>query len=397
MTYLLLALGAMFVQQTFTTMSKMLVPVIAPAILTDLALDAAWIGVYVSLMAFVSVFIQMSCGSAINRFGAMRMCQVSLAGAAVGLAIVVPAQDAAAALPLFAVSTLMVGVVAAVSTPSSAQLLRRFSPPQYAPLVFSIKQTAVPAGLLLCGLAGPFLAGLWGWRGAVLVIAGACLALALLLQPLRDRFDTDRDPSQRIAIGDFFRTLKLVGAPGAIQPYAIASFAFNGLQSTFIAYFVVFLTIRLDYSLAAAGAVFATAMAVAVPARIVWGWVGSGLVAPPVLLALLGIGMFGGAVLLAMIGPGWSLPAVTAVAVLIAATGMSWQGLLLSESARLAPEGMVGGVTGGVLAFAQLGALTMPAGFSLLLVLTGGYATGFVAVGLPGLLLAVLLWRARAN
>ena len=52
---------------------------------------------------------------------------------------------------------------------------------------------------------------------------------------------------------------------------------------------------------------------------------------------------------------------------------MSWHGILLSETARLAPAGSAGAVTGGVLSFGQIGALLGPFSFSLLLRLTGGY------------------------
>ena len=48
-------------------------------------------------------------------------------------------------LPGFGASAIVGGGGTAVSTPTSSQLLSRVSPPRLAPLVFSIKQTAVPA------------------------------------------------------------------------------------------------------------------------------------------------------------------------------------------------------------------------------------------------------------
>jgi hypothetical protein len=47
--HLLLALGAMFLQQTFVALGRALPAVIAPAIITDLLIDPAWIGVYFGL------------------------------------------------------------------------------------------------------------------------------------------------------------------------------------------------------------------------------------------------------------------------------------------------------------------------------------------------------------
>ena len=75
MNPLLLALGAMFLQQTFVALGRALPAVIAPAIITDLALDAAWVGVYFGLTASASLIAQLGCGSFIVRYGALRMSQ----------------------------------------------------------------------------------------------------------------------------------------------------------------------------------------------------------------------------------------------------------------------------------------------------------------------------------
>jgi hypothetical protein len=82
----LLALGAMFFQQTFAALGRNLPPIIAPAILEDLQLDPAWIGVYVGLTAGAALLAQLSCGSFIVRYGALRTSQAALAMLAMGLA-----------------------------------------------------------------------------------------------------------------------------------------------------------------------------------------------------------------------------------------------------------------------------------------------------------------------
>jgi hypothetical protein len=81
------------------------------------------------------------CGSFIVRYGALRMSQVALVSLGGGIAVA-----AEGSLPGFAASAIIGGGGAALSTPTSSQLLNRVSPPSVAPLVFSINQTAVPAG-----------------------------------------------------------------------------------------------------------------------------------------------------------------------------------------------------------------------------------------------------------
>jgi MFS family permease len=385
---LLVVLSAMFLQQTFATIGRSLPPIIAPAILSDLALDPAWLGLYVSAAALSALLFQLGCGSFILRYGAMRMSQVALVllGAGMAIATVGPAV-------LFLVSGVIGGGAAAMSTPASSHLLGRYSPPRQAPLVFSIKQTAVPAGLLLAGLVGPWLTVATGWRGALLFAALACVAFAVMLEPLRAEFDADRLPTQVFRLSDFHTTILNVLGTTELRRLSFACFAFNGLQTVFTSYFVVALT-ELGHGLAAAGFVFSVAMVVAVPGRLFWGWLGSGRVDPAMVMCWLALGMAGGSAAMALLGAHWSLVLVGVIATVLSATVMSWHGVLLAEAARLAAPGQRGAATGGVLSFGQLGGLLLPLVYSGVLITTGSYGLGFAACGLPALVVGIVLLRA---
>ena len=391
MNHLLLALGAMFLQQTFVALGRALPAVIAPAIITDLRIDAAWIGIYFALTAAASLVAQLGCGSFIVRHGAMRMSQISLVMVAAGTAL------AALGTPLALVlSAIICGGGGAVSTPASSHLLSRVSSLRYLPMVFSIKQTAVPAGLLLAGLLGPQLTEWTGWRVTMLLSAAACAIFVLILQPLRRIFDTDRVPTRIFRLSDFKATLtSVLGTPG-LRALSFACLAFNGLQAVVTAYFVVYLT-TIGYTPVAAGFVFSVAVAVAVPGRILWGWLGSSYVTPRVMMAGLALGMAASVALLALCSAGWPTLLVGLIACVLSATALSWHGILLAETARAAPEGMRGGVTGGVLSFGQVGALALPLMYSGLLDFTGSYGIGFVVCGAPALLVGVQLLRRRAS
>src|SRR5436309_3941912 len=75
---MLIALGAMFVQQTFAAVGKTLPAVVAPLVITELHADPAWVGIYYGLAAVAALLGQMGCGSFIIRFGALRMSQAAL-------------------------------------------------------------------------------------------------------------------------------------------------------------------------------------------------------------------------------------------------------------------------------------------------------------------------------
>ena len=390
MNLLYLALGSMFVQQTFIALSRALPAVIAPAIIADLRVDATWVGIYFGLTAAASLVAQLGCGSFIVRHGAMRMSQVSLVMVAAGTAVMALGTP----LALF-LSAIICGSGGSISTPASSHLLSRVASPRYLPLVFSIKQTAVPAGLLLAGLLGPQLTEWKDWRFTMLLSAVACAAFVLVLQPLRVTFDDDRVPSRTFQLSDFSSTLNAVLATPGLRALSYACLAFNGLQATVTAYFVVYLT-TIGYTPVAAGFVFSVAVAVAVPGRIVWGWLGSTQVAPRTMMAGLALGMAASSAALALCGAGWPTLLVGLIACVLSATALSWHGILLAETARAAPDGMRGSVTGGVLSFGQVGALALPLLFSGLLDLTGSYGVGFVLCGVPALLVGVQLLRQRS-
>lgn len=377
----------MFLQQTFAALGRALPAVIAPAIIADLLIDSAWIGVYFSIAAGAALATQLGCGSFIVRYGALRMSQLALVLLALGMALATIGHPIALVL-----SAALSGGGAAISTPSSSHLLGRCSPPRYLPLIFSIKQTAVPAGLLLAGMLGPQITEWLNWRSTLALSALACLIFSFLLEPLRKTFDDDRDPTRKFHLSDFGNTLRAVIGTRELRNLSFACFAFNAVQTIFTVYFVVYLT-TMGYTLVAAGFVFSIAVAVAVPGRIIWGLLGSSYIHPRTMMAALAIGMAASMVLLSFCAEGWPTIVVGIIATFISATALSWHGVLLAETARAAPEGSRGGVTGGVLSFGQVGALAAPSIFSLLLGMTNNYGIGFIVCSLPALFVGVALLR----
>ncbi len=379
----------MTVQQSLATLGRSTVPLIAAAIVADLRVDPALVGIYLAIGSVAGFLTTIGCGGFILRYGALRMTQVGMAGLGLGLAVTI-----AGWLPLFALGAFVGGLGQALSTPSSSHLLGRLSPRHLAPLIFSIKQTGVPAGLMLAGVVAPALAVEAGWRMALLAIAGLCALTVVALQPLRERFDTDRNPGQPLSPADIRANVVSVLHDPALRTMCVAMFSFVGLQTLFTGFFVLYLVRGLGYDLERAGLVFAIAVAVAVPARIGWGWLAARLVKPATLLAILGIAMAGAAALAAAIEPAWPMWLTTGIATAFSATAVSWHGVLLAEVARLSPPGRIGATTGAVLACGDAGALILPLLFSAALSLTGSYGSGFLIGALLALGVGVRgLWR----
>ncbi|MCC7428733.1 MAG: MFS transporter [Alphaproteobacteria bacterium] len=388
MTALLLATFAMLVQQSFASFAKTTLPVIAPAAADALGIDVAWIGSYVGLQALAGGIATMGCGGVIRRYGAMRTSQLGLVLMAVGLAAAGPGLI----WPLV-ISAICVGIGSTVSTPASSHLLARYSPPRLAPLVFSVKQSGVPVGLAMAGLIAPPLTRLTSWRGALLVCGALCALLAVLLQPLRARFDADRNPQERLGFSEFAETFALVTRTPSLRALSITMFCFVGLQITFQSFLTAFLVRVIGYDLEEAGLIYFLSTMVAIPGRILWGWVGTRFGQPRIVLGMMGAGMGVAALVAFLCGPDWPWWAVLGMAVLYSGTVLCWHGVMLAEIARLAPAGRVGGITGGVLSFGSLGQVVVPPTYGVLVKLDVGYSLAWVVTSAPAFIVG--LWMLR--
>src|SRR6202012_1728163 len=219
---MLIAVLAMFLQQTCGSGGGALPAVLAPLIILELHADPSWVGVYFGLTAIAALIGQLGSGGFIIRHGAIRMSQIALLSTGGGMAVAII--GGAAGFVLFA---LIWNGIAAGAPAAGSPLLGRWAIRRYAPFAFSITQTAIPAGILLGGSLGPVLAQSLGWRGTMLVSAGACWFFAALLQPLHGRLDTEAEPNHAIHLSDFVTTVTSVLRVDELRGLSFACFAFN--------------------------------------------------------------------------------------------------------------------------------------------------------------------------
>src|SRR6201998_3751767 len=205
---MLIAVMAMFLQQTCGSSARALPSVLAPLIIAELHANAAWVGIYFSLTAFAGLIGQLGSGGFIIRHGAIRMSQIALLFTGAGLAIAVLGGAVG-----FVLSALIGNGVASVATPGSSQLRGGWSVPRYSPFAFSIAQCAIPAGILLTGYLGPMMAQSFGWRDTMLASAALWWAVALMLPPLRGRLDNSPSARHPIRLSDL-RTTITAGVAG---------------------------------------------------------------------------------------------------------------------------------------------------------------------------------------
>src|SRR5580704_14727729 len=130
---MLIAVVAMFLQQTCGSVARVLPAVLAPLIIRELNADPSWVGMYFGLVAIAALVGQLGSGGYIIRHGAIRMSQIALLSTGAGLAVAVIGGAVG-----FVLSALIGNGVASVATPASSQLLGHWSVKRYAPFAFSM-------------------------------------------------------------------------------------------------------------------------------------------------------------------------------------------------------------------------------------------------------------------
>jgi MFS family permease len=368
--------------QALVSMAVFAPPVFAPAAHDDIGFPASWVGIVTAMTFAAATFGALFSGGVIARVGALRMSQFSLLLCGGGIALI-----ASSNAWLVALGALVMGLGYGPVTPSSSAILADRTPDRIRSFIFSLKQTGVPIGGALAGAIVPALIVAFGWKTSALAVGLACVALAAAIQPYRavvdlaQHFDRPKKPASLL------EPLRLVLAHPRLREMAFASCTYSGMQACLSTFLVVHLNQRIGFSVPVAGAALATAMAAGIIGRISWGVVADNWLKPRALLGILGVTMSVGAALTATFTDTWPLAAVFAVSFAYGATAIGWNGVYLSEVARIAPGGKAGAATGASLAMTYAGVVVLPMLFWAVHAVSASYAAAFIAVG------SLTLWR----
>jgi len=383
----MLALIATLAIQALVSMTVLTPPVLAALAAPDIGVASERIGLFTALVYAGAILSSAGSGALLARIGPLRLSQWCLALCASGMAVA-----SLAILPASVLGAVLMGLGYGPVTPASSHILIRQTPPDRRSLVFSLKQTGVPVGGALAGFIAAPLALMIGWRGAALAVAGASLALALAVEPMRSRFDS-RDNVGPVAARSPLAGIRLVLRTPTLRRLALSSTTFAATQLSLATFLVTFLTERVGMPLVTAGIVMAVAQGAGIVGRILLGWVADRFLRAGRVLALLGIGMTVASVATGLISSAWPLPSIFAATAMLGLTGLSWNGVYLAEVAAIAPSGAAGAATGGALSVTFLGIVLGPALFSAVVSLSGSYTLGFAIVAAGAFLGGLRVWN----
>jgi len=384
-------LAATLTIQALVAMALITLPVVAPVVAQATGIATTYVGMYVGLVYLAAMFASVLGGTAVRRFGAIRLSQGCLILTATGLVL------CAVPHPLsMALGALFIGAGYGPVTPASSHLLIKTTPPERLSLVFSLKQTGVPIGGVLAGLLVPQFELLFGWQSAFLMVAACCLICAYSVKPLRAALDDDRDSTVRPSLTkSLVNPIKLVWSHKALRILAGVSFLFAITQLSLTTYLVTFLFEDLGWALVAAGVALAVTQAAGVGARIVWGWMADNWFGSGYMLMIVAGLLAISAAAMPFFTPETSHVWLYLVLILLGATAIGWNGVFLAEVARQAPKGQASVATGGTLGFTFFGVLCGPPLFGVAAANLQSYGLSYALLILPAALILVLLWTSR--
>ncbi len=380
------ALTATISGQIAVAMAIMTIPVLTPQISREIEIDASKVGLYSAIVFTGAISFTSIAGSVIDRYGAVRTTQIALAVSSLGLII-----STLSIIPALIVGAFATGMGYGIATPAASNLLARTVEAKRRGLIFSIKQSGVPIGGFLLGLTVPQIAQNYGWVTGVISVSLTLLILAAFLQIIRNYFDKDLDKNRKISPYETLEALKLAFSDPRLRPLAVSSFVYAMMQLSIFTYFVVFLVEKVHFTPVLAGFVFSIMHLGGTFGRPLLGWVSDRILPARPLLSLVGFCIFFCSLALVSLNNQWPFPSIIFLAAITGLITAGWNGVYISEIARVVDSKQIGRATGGVSAFTFFGVAIGPAVFSGVLEFSGDYTAPLLLLGIAALGPALLL------
>ena len=357
--------------------------VVAPALPPDLGLDESGLGVFGALTFAGAMFGTSVAAFLMPRHGPIRLIQVGVLLSGLALA----ALFTGLGWLVFA-AAVFIGIGYGPNAPGGSYLLSRHTHPARRSLIFSIKQSGVPAGGALVGVVVPLVEARQGWEAALLVVILIGVVAVIVMQPWRARLDPEviAAAPARVAmrLSDVIPVAAVRGNPVLVR-IALMSFTYGAGQMILGTFLVIFLVEKAAMSLVSAGVAFSAMQVSSFVVRMIAGWLNDRLGQSRPILASFGVVTAISVTLLAMVDAQTPYGLVLLLAMSCGAGAAGWNGVYLAEVARQVPEQQITSATAATVFFTYFGLVVGPAAFSLLLALDG---YGLAFAGLAALVLA---------
>ena len=389
-----------------------------------LGLPSAWIGWQVGTVYGATLIGCLFSGRIIARRGASEALQLAMLLTIVGAVVAVAFADSEWGVLWMFVGTCLIGLGYALTNPASSEMLLFFAGKRGGGLLFSLKQSSVPLGLVVAGIVTPFCTETWGWQTcAIPLILAACCSIALVQMGKgrfaktsaekkrrahnlkKDRATQDNATKDR-ASGAVMLVPRLISrfVPKIIPkiiPWrgivafcripslfwlAMASVSLSPLQMIVMGYTSPFAVEDLGYNLVAAGLLLSLSQGATFVTRPLWGLVSdrSSFLSARRMIALLALagGIF--SIFLLFLPRGANFTVAAVLFSLLAASAVGWNGLYMVSLARLRGSLSTGEATSSALFFTYGACFLGPFLFPFFLRVLGDFSWVFALYGVCG-------------
>ena len=391
-----------------------------------LGLPLAWIGWQVGTVYGATLVGCLFSGRIVARRGASEALQMAMLLTIIGAGIACLFAESDWRVLWMFVGSSLIGLGYALTNPASSEMLLLFAGKRGG-LLFSLKQSSVPLGLVVAGIATPFCTETWGWQtSAIPLVLAACLSIGLV-QLGKGRFARTRAEQERRArscqrmrerggVGDSNRLAPRF-VPNFVSNFvpnfmpwrgivafcrvpslfwlAMASVSLSPLQMIVMGYTSPFAVEALGYNVVAAGLLLSLSQGATFVARPLWGWASdrSSFLSARRVIALLAAagGVF--SILLLFLPRGANFALAALLFALLAACAVGWNGLYMMSLARLRGSLSTSEATSSALFFTYGACFLGPFLFPFFLRVVGDFAWVFVLYGVCGSSLAVFCIR----
>lgn len=369
-------LALIMAAQTTASVGPLGIPAIAPLIRESLGLSMAQAGSFLSAYYIGPVLMSLPAGRMADRWGVLGTMVLGQLVIALGLV----ATTGAPSFPLLMIIMVAAGTGYGMLNPTTAKAVIAWFPRRQRATVVGLKQVGLPLGGALGALVMPPLGLRLGWRMAVVIAASVTALLAALTWLLyRDPPGTE---SQRAtpALGGLAEVLR----SRDLWLVSVATLIFAGVQTVFLAFFVLYLRDVVRMSLVTAASYLVLAQVMGMTGRIVFGLLSDRLFGGRrrVVLLIAGLGSGLCALIMAGTGPGTTSWLMAPLALCFGFFGVGWNGVQYTLLAELAGPRAAGTAIGLGLAISSLGVTICPPLFGLAVERFGGFAAPWAATGI---------------
>ena len=360
-------------------------PVLFPFMEADLGLSKTQIGFFVAAMVAGGTSTILLGGVLTDLWGVRKVTTLLL----VALLPALVALGLASAFWVLLALAVVVGMIQSPGFLSTSRAILDWLPSRGRAVAMGIKQTGTPTVGVLAAAGLPALAELWGWRTAVMVVAGVIFTTGVIF------FASYRDkpaeaPSKRDSLlGGLVdvvanRTLLLTTAWSTLL--SVASIAVG-------AYLVLFLVEDPMLSPMVAGGLMGLARVGSMIGRILWGAVSDLLLRSRRIIVLVIVGALSGLAFFgtAFIGEGTPIWFIGVVAFSLGLTVLSWRTVFVVLVGELAAPGRIGTVMGTTSTIASIGSLIGTPLFGVMVDATDSYSFAWTTTAIVALASTALL------